>query len=222
VALVRGEEILVERSPDAPGQHAERILPLIDAVLSQAGLGPSDPEAYAVSIGPGSFTSLRVGLATVKGLAFGSERPIVPVPTLEALAWGALAPGDDTPIAALLDARRGEVYAAVFEPEGPALRQCLPDGLFSPEALAPLLPAGCRLAGEAALLFGDALQALVGGGLVLPSAHDPQAPRASWVGRLAARRLGRDDAAAEALAPRYVRRAEAEVTRTSRVVEDST
>jgi tRNA threonylcarbamoyladenosine biosynthesis protein TsaB len=252
VALVRGGETLVERSPDSPGHHAERVLPLIEAVFAEAELGVDDPDAWAVSIGPGSFTSLRVGLATAKGLAFGSERPIVAVPTLEALAWGATlalepkASSTETPssshwpshspssspssspmavpVAALLDARRGEIYAAVFgcESEGRALRPLVKDGLFSPEELAPLLPAGCRLVGEGALLYGTALQDLAEVELLLPAAQDPAelAPRASWIGRLAVERLARGELADENLAPRYVRRAEAEVTRTSLAVED--
>lgn len=222
VALLRGDVCVAERMIDAPGHHAERILPLIETVLGEAGCGPEDPAAFGVSIGPGSFTSLRVGLATVKGLAFGTPRPVVPVPTLEALAFGCLEPGEDTPIVVLLDARRGEVYAAIFEPEGQALRTLLPDGLFEPAELAARLPESCRLVGEGAALFGRTLRELAGEGVRLPSSDDAAslAPRASSVGRLALQRLERGEVGAIDLAPRYVRRAEAEVTRTGVAVED--
>jgi tRNA threonylcarbamoyladenosine biosynthesis protein TsaB len=223
VALLRGETLLAEGSPDDPGHHAERILPLIDAVLERAGCRASDPDAFAVSIGPGSFTSLRVGLATVKGLAFGSGRPVVAVPTLEALAFASLSKRSSLPRVPLLDARRGEAYAAVFDVEDGALAGRVPDGLFSPVELAAVLPERCLLVGEGAAIFGEELQALAGAGVELPASLERNAlgARAESVARLALLRLRADEVADPFLAPHYVRRAEAEVTRTNRSVEDS-
>ncbi len=223
VALLRGETLLAEGSPDDPGHHAERILPLVDAVLERGGCRASDPDAFAVSIGPGSFTSLRVGLATVKGLAFGSGRPVVAVPTLEALAFATLSSGSPLPRVPLIDARRGEVYAAVFDVENGELAARVPDGVFSPAELAAVLPGSYLLVGEGAAIFGAELQALAGAGVELPASLEPDAlaPRAESVGRLALLRLRADDVADSLLAPRYVRRAEAEVKRTNRAVQDS-
>jgi tRNA threonylcarbamoyladenosine biosynthesis protein TsaB len=223
VAVLRDGDIAATRSPEDPGQHAEQILPLIDAVLEDASISIGDLTAFAVSIGPGSFTSLRVGLATVKGLAFGSGRPVVAVPTLEALAFGALRADDADPIVTLLDARRGELYAAGFEPDGSGVRRVLVDGLFSPAELATKLPPTCRLVGEGALLFGEELRKLAGPGVRLPDPADAGEvgpPRASSVARLAAGRLRRNEVADADLAPRYVRRAEAEATRTAQAAED--
>lgn len=222
VALFRGKTLLAEGSPDGVGHHAERILPLIEAVLEEGGCRVSDLEAFAVSIGPGSFTSLRVGLATVKGLAFGSARPIVAVPTLEALAFGSLSQGGSTPRVPLLDARRGQAYAAIFDAKEGALARRIPDGLFSPAELAPLLPECCLLLGEGARLFGDELRGLAGDGVELPRSLEPDAlaPGAESVGRLALVRLRAGHVSEAHLAPRYVRRAEAEATRTNRAVED--
>ena len=89
---------------------------MVDAVLGAAKVSLASVECFAVSIGPGSFTSLRVGLATVKGLAFGSDSPVAPVSTLAALAWEAVraAGSTEVDVAAALDARRGEVYGGVF------------------------------------------------------------------------------------------------------------
>ena len=85
VALLRGEEVVaLERQPVARAA-AEGLLPAVDALLRGAGAGLADVAAIAVSIGPGSFTSLRVGIATAKGLAFGTGRGAVAVPTLAAL-----------------------------------------------------------------------------------------------------------------------------------------
>ena len=221
-ALVRGDEILALRTSETPGHHAERILPLLDALLAEAACTVDGVDAIGVSIGPGSFTSLRVGLATAKGLALGAARPLVAVPTLEALAFGSLAPGERDPVAALLDARRGEMYAAVFVPEAGGLRAAVRDGLFTPAELAPRLPPRCRLVGEGALLFGEELRRRAGARALRLEAHPPErtAPDAASVGRLAVARLRRGEVAGEDLAPRYVRRAQAEVTRTAEAVEE--
>ncbi|UCE87015.1 MAG: tRNA (adenosine(37)-N6)-threonylcarbamoyltransferase complex dimerization subunit type 1 TsaB, partial [Deltaproteobacteria bacterium] len=88
VALLRGDALVAEvRAPrDRPA--AASLLPALEAVLARAGCRAAELDAFAISIGPGSFTGLRVGLATVKGLAFGSGRPVVPVSTLAAIACG--------------------------------------------------------------------------------------------------------------------------------------
>lgn len=224
VALFRGEQVLALRAPTAGGHHAESLLPLIDELLAEAGVQEREVQAFAVSIGPGSFTSLRVGLATVKGLVFRSERLTVAVPTLEALAFthaaAAAESGPGLPCAALLDARRGEVYAAVFDLEAERPREIVPAGLFAPADLAAVLPTRCVLVGEGAPFIASELRRRVGGGISAPSnANGP--PSAAAVGVLGARALsrGETDSAAD-LAPRYVRRAEAEVTRTRLRVED--
>ena len=111
VALWRGDALLGERAADPGRATAEALLPALDALLADARVALAAVEGFAVSIGPGSFTGLRIGVATVKGLAFGTARPAVAVSTLAALARHAPGPA---PVAAVLDARRGEVYAAGF------------------------------------------------------------------------------------------------------------
>ena len=85
----------------------------IDHVLRQAGLKISDIDVFAVAIGPGSFTGLRIGLSTVKGFSYATGKPIVSVPTLEALAWNF--PYCIYPVCTMLDARKKEVYTALFK-----------------------------------------------------------------------------------------------------------
>jgi len=92
--------------------HSERLMSEIDHILKQSGLSIPDMDAFAVAIGPGSFTGLRIGLGTVKGLSYATGKPIVAVPTLEAFAWNF--PFSRYPVCPLLDARRQEVYAALF------------------------------------------------------------------------------------------------------------
>jgi tRNA threonylcarbamoyladenosine biosynthesis protein TsaB len=206
VALLEGERLVAEVGASGAAPHSARVLPAIDALLELAGVSLADVGGYAVSVGPGSFTGLRVGVATVKGLAFGDAVPVAPVSTLEALASSAPSPA--APVLACLDARRGEVYATARTEGGEVL---VPEGVYTPEALADRLPGSLLLvgcAGEEPVLEGLATR--LGVPLVTP-----EPPRAWWVGRLGARLLAAAEGVpASALAPRYVRRPEAEVRRT--------
>jgi tRNA threonylcarbamoyladenosine biosynthesis protein TsaB len=215
VALLRGERLLAERA-SLPGQHhAERLLPMLDELLGEQGVGLDQVDGFAVSIGPGSFTSLRIGLASVKGLAFGSDRPVAAVSTLEALAWSASRRADVARDSArvlvpLLDAGRGEVYAAAYRLAGEALERVLAEGVHEPEALARRMREPGLWVGEGAALFADSLAA--GAGVSMRSESSPCSwPRAAVVGRLGARILaaGGGEAAAD-LVPRYLRRPQAE------------
>ena len=216
VALLRGDAVVAARALPSERPASETLLPTLVALLAEAGVALAAIEAFAVSAGPGSFTGLRVGVATVKGLAFGSDALVVSVPTLAALALRAApAPG---PIAALLDARRGEVYAAVYDRD-PAEPPRVGPVVLRPEALADVIAtlaegAACTLIGEGVAVVADVLRARFGDQLrwVPPPVGLPD-PVA--VGRLGARMLAAGAGfTAFALTPVYVRRAEAEVQRT--------
>jgi tRNA threonylcarbamoyladenosine biosynthesis protein TsaB len=209
VALLRGETLLAEETSDDERQPSERLLPAIDALLRGAGVPLEAVTGFAVSVGPGSFTGLRVGLATVKGLTFGSDRPVAAVGTLAALAL----PAQDGrhPVAALLDARRGELYAAVFAADGSVL---VPDSVLTPAALAERLPAATRVVVGEGAAGGAAFVARLAERVEVLAAPYGLA-RAGPVGVLGARLLARGAGLPAAqVAPRYVRRSEAEVRRT--------
>ncbi|MGH0032519.1 MAG: tRNA (adenosine(37)-N6)-threonylcarbamoyltransferase complex dimerization subunit type 1 TsaB [Myxococcota bacterium] len=210
VALETGGEIR-ERVLPPDRATAESLLPAIDALLAEAGLRLDAVGGFAVSIGPGSFTGLRIGVATVKGLCFGSDLPVVPVPTLAALALGA-APGPG-PVVAVLDARRDELYAAGYADPADPEPDVLAEGLYAGAELAERLPAGARLVGDAAGLSCVPLRRGLAPGVAVQEPGGPA--RASDVARLGRRLLGRQAAgSAGPLVPRYVRRAQAEVLRT--------
>jgi tRNA threonylcarbamoyladenosine biosynthesis protein TsaB len=210
VALLRGPELIAERrAPDGPA--ATTLLPCIDMLLEDSGAVESDVDAFAVSVGPGSFTSLRVGIATAKGLAFGTRRPIAAVSTLAALADRVAV--TDACVVSLLDARRGEVYAAAFR--GDAQRtQLLDDGVYTPEQLCDSLNAPLVAVGEGVAIVETALHERFGSEVEFVRGALGEAS-ARCVGVRGAALLssqGGHDAAE--LVPRYVRRAEAEVKRT--------
>ncbi len=208
IALLRGGEVLAEHSTDATRTLSETLLLCIEQLVTETGVSLHEVEAYSVSIGPGSFTSLRVGLSTVKGLAFGTEAPVMAVPTLAALALVGAEAGFEGIVVPVIDAGRGEVYAGAYGPgEWTALPE-LPESVYTPEDLLKRLPSGAVLVGEAVRILGEG----VGRDLPVSAAALGRLGDAMWRAGCCAR--------AEDLAPRYVRRAEAEARRTGQALEE--
>ena len=111
VAVARGQNLLSCREGDSSISHSMNLIEMIDAMLSEAGAHLSDVDVFAVAVGPGSFTGLRIGLATVKAFAEVNHRPIVGISTLAAVAHASALEGD---VVSLLPAGRGEVFAQMF------------------------------------------------------------------------------------------------------------
>lgn len=111
VALVEGKRTLAAAVVRGEASRNEKLLPAIDWLLREAGVGIDAVELFAVTRGPGSFTGLRIGLATVQGIARAAGRPVCAVSTLQAASFD----GDGSPLVVLADAGRGELYAGVFE-----------------------------------------------------------------------------------------------------------
>jgi len=133
-AAIADEQGLIAQLELVHGRQAsETLLPLVNSLLTLSGLSLSALDTLAVTIGPGSFTGLRIGLATVKAWTQALDKPLVAVSTLQALAYGAQEHG--ALVCPILNAQRGELYAALFA-EG---RRMLDDTLITPPALAALL-----------------------------------------------------------------------------------
>ncbi|MBR4768230.1 MAG: tRNA (adenosine(37)-N6)-threonylcarbamoyltransferase complex dimerization subunit type 1 TsaB [Lachnospiraceae bacterium] len=111
-ALLIGNAVVSEASVDVKKTHSETLLPMAESVMRMAGISPKELDAVAVSMGPGSFTGLRIGASLAKGLAFSVDKPIVPVPTIDAMAYGLA--GAETIVSPILDARRSEVYTGLY------------------------------------------------------------------------------------------------------------
>ena len=121
-ALVEDGKVVCERISDEPRAHTSKTALFVSEMLSEKGLKVSDCDAVAVSKGPGSYTGLRVGVSTAKGLCFGAGIPMISVGTLDTLVWQAL-DGNMLPegcryIIPMIDARRMEVYTGIFTPDG--------------------------------------------------------------------------------------------------------
>jgi tRNA threonylcarbamoyladenosine biosynthesis protein TsaB len=192
--------------------HSENLLPLIASVAAQAGVAARDLDAIAVGVGPGSFTGLRIGFATAKGLAFAAGRPLWAVSSLAALA---LSCDVTLPTPALLvpvlDARRGEVFAGFYRRVGALIVAAGPERVLPPAELAAAI-ASVRNPDEVAALAGDAFDAYPD--LLAPIADAVRCasratPAASAIARLA---LAGDRADVVGHgAPVYIRPSEAEV-----------
>lgn len=116
-ALIHQKNILSERSVNEKNIHSERLLTLIDEVMNESNVSPTQLDAIAVSIGPGSFTGLRIGLSTAKGLAMAFDRPIISVPTLDGIAENYRlhrTTKNDEMFCAMIDAKRDEAYFAFY------------------------------------------------------------------------------------------------------------
>ena len=134
VAVCEGGNILGVSNIDNGLTQSELVLPMAEALLSQLKMSFADVELYAVTVGPGSFTGVRIGVSTVKGLAFGRDIPCAPVSTLESLAENAA--GLAGLIVPCMDARRGQFYTATFAATGEGISRMTPDRAISAEELA--------------------------------------------------------------------------------------
>ena len=118
VALVEDEKLIAQSFQNCGLTHSRTLLPMAESLLKNCGAALDDVDALAVAHGPGSFTGVRIGVATVKGLALGADKPCIGVSTLEAMAWGARALGGR--LCCVMDARAGQVYNALFAVENGA------------------------------------------------------------------------------------------------------
>ena len=133
-ALLEDGRVLGEFFVNIPQTHSQTLLPMVEDMLKNSELSLADMDALAVAAGPGSFTGLRIGMAAVKGLAWASDKPCVPVSTLEAMAWP-LAHMEGVVVCAM-DARRGQVYNALFSCAGGQITRLTPDRAVGLDQLA--------------------------------------------------------------------------------------
>jgi len=209
VAIVSEVGVIAQYSLNIEVTHSERLMSTVDRVLKDTALTIADINGFAVAIGPGSFTGLRIGLATVKGLALATNKPVAAVPTLQALAWNL--PYAAYPICPLLDARKNEVYAAMYRFDGNALVYLMAEAVISLSKLADRISEKTLFTGEASHLFRDDIEKIVGDRALFapPSAILPSAATVAEIG-LAMINSGKK-ADPDSLTPMYLRRPEAEV-----------
>ena len=202
--------IIAEFLLNIQSTHSERLMPAIHNLLAEAALKIRDIQGIALGLGPGSFTGLRIGVSTVKGLAYALKIPVVGVSTLEALANNA--PYCSSTICPVLDARKKEVYAALFHGDGSGkVTRKSEDWVLSPEEL-------CRRITEKTLFLGNGIEGYAEvlrknlGALASFAPSELSLPRAVNVARLSLPEFQKGQTLdLFSFTPIYVRRSEAEI-----------
>ncbi len=198
VALLRGEELFVEEAM-AENRHSEMLLPMLRRLLERSHLRTVEMDAFGFGQGPGSFTGIRIACGVVQGMAFAAKRPVVPIPSLLALAEQS----NEGRVIAALDARMDETYLAAYARNGEDWDVIIAPRLAARDALPPLPGSRWAATGSGFDRF-DWLREAYRGSVEMRFEGD--LPRAGSVARLAARRLARGGGvAAEQAAPLYLR-----------------
>lgn len=210
-ACLTEDDFLIAQSYENSGMtHSVTLLPMAEELMKRANLSGKDIDVFAVAAGPGSFTGVRIGVSACKGLAWALDKPCAKVSTLEAMAWGVSAlPGILCPV---MDARREQVYNALFSFDGGSLARLAPDRAIGLEEL----EAGLRSREGKYILVGDGAQLcydrLRGSGLDLTLAPPNMRYQSAWGVARAAWELAKrgELVSAGELVPEYHRLSQAE------------
>jgi len=203
-------QVIGETTLNLAETHSSRLMPAIDRLLQETSQSIQGVQAIAVGLGPGSFTGLRIAISTVKGLAFALRIPVMGAPTLDVLAQNL--PFASTQVCPVLDARKKEVYAALYRGNGEGrLTKASDDWVLSPEELCSRITEKTVLVGNGGEVYGDIFRDRLGS-RVLFAPPEVSFPRASNVVRLCLPALHKGETLdLFGFTPIYVRRSEAEI-----------
>ena len=213
VALCRDGVRVAQSTPCSGLTHSRTLLPMAEDLLKNAGIQLAEVDRFAVAHGPGSFTGVRIGVAAVKGLAWAAEKPAVGVSTLEAMAWHGVAAGEGSLICCAMDARRNQVYNALFEIRDGMPIRLTEDRAISLENLMEDIKADGRgpfFVGDGAHLCKAAMESAV-------LAPENLRMQSAWGVAMAA--MDKPDASGDTLQPVYLRLSQAERERQARLNE---
>jgi len=209
-ALVREEDaVLGEIYVRSERHHSELLLPGIERLLQTADLQLRDLDILACTVGPGSFTGIRIGVATIKGLALAAGVPVIGVSSLKALAFNTT--GFPGLICPMLDARRGQVYTGLYRSDAPGnLAEVLPEGVRTAEEIAGIIAGEAIFIGSGAQVYGDVVRSRTTGTNLFAPPHLHRISAAAVA--VLARRQATAGETTDALRlfPVYLRRSEAE------------
>ncbi len=207
---VHDGELIASVSLNGKITHSRRLLASIDWLLSESTVDICDVDAIAVGMGPGSFTGLRIGMATVKGLAMAAGKPLLGVPTLDALAVNCSSKQD---VCVVLDARKKEVYTAWYKADSSGVQRRQSEiRALAPELLAAEIQQPVLMVGDGLITYGDVFREQLGKQLTVAplSLHYPSA---AAVGFLCAEKfINTDVLDLDTAAPCYVRASDAELS----------
>ena len=205
VALFSSDRLLADTVYAAGKTHSRHLMSMIHRMLEKCRFEPEDIDGIAVTRGPGTFTGLRIGISTVKGLAAATGAPVVGVSSLAALAFPLTL--HDCPVVAMIDARRGEIYYTQYRG---SVQSATRVSVAAPETAAAALPENAVLVGSGALIYREVFENRCPG--IRFADTTQHVIRAASVGRLAMVRFKqRDVDPIDALIPEYVRKSDAQI-----------
>lgn len=216
--ILEGDVILGEITTNFKKTHSETLLPMVDSLMKMTGMKVKDMDAFTVSVGPGSFTGLRIGIAGIKGLSFAVNKPCIAVSTIESLAMNGL--HTDAIICPMIDARRNQVYTGAFLSEKGMLKRILPDMPLDICEVVEKMEALSKEHGKKILYLGDGAtaykDAILDASKETPVFADFSMNyiRASFTARIAKEKFLRNETVtAEELEAVYLRKSQAEQER---------
>ena len=222
VAIAEGGSLLSESFLPSNSSYSKTLINSLDDLLKKCKIRINDIDGFAVSIGPGSFTGLRIGLSTCKGFNLATGKPIIPVGTLDAIVESFLSapeflnsairnPQSPILLCPILDAKKGEVYASLYKYEKEVIKKLEDDMAVSPEVLCRKIEEPTIFFGEGIKTYGDFIKNKLNG--LAHFYNDAQKNSvAASIALLGGKKLERGDIEdSAALKPRYIRRSEAEI-----------
>lgn len=209
IAIVEDSVLIGEVRISVRIDHSERLMNSIKWLLSSSGISPHEIDAFAVSIGPGSFTGLRIGLSTAKGLAYATGKPLVPVLTLDAFARSFSR--CSLPVCPMLDARKNEIYTALYIWEAGLCRKVISETAVNPADFLREISQPTLFTGDGAMLYRDLIRSTLKQNAIFASSSR-MSPSAATVAEIALEELPEGGVAdPAALRPLYIRKSEAEI-----------
>lgn len=220
VAVMDAGSLCTEITRSTGETHARHLMVLVDTALNLSGVSAGDLDGFAVTVGPGTFTGLRIGLSSIQGMATATSKPVAGISSLDVLAAQA-APGcqeTGSLVCALLDARRQEVYGGLYRAEGDAVVPVSEPRVGPPEMLVEEIKEPCVLVGSGVLLYQDVLRDMLKEHFSLPAAA-AHTIRGETVARLALKAFERETMPVNrVLKPLYLRKSDAEINLAKKVV----
>jgi len=185
IAVLDGNRIVAQCNKDFKRRASDALIPTVKSVLKKADVGLGAIDAFAVGLGPGSFTGLRVGVSAVKGLSFATEKPILGVPSLDVVAFNAL-PCTQY-VCPLIDARQNKIYACIYKPDAGGLKKISRYLLTDISSLLQRINKPTMFLGDAVSLYRDVIEKKLGKKAFFKE-HNRWYPRAQNVALLAKER----------------------------------
>ena len=210
-AILADGKLICEISTTTALNHSVTVMPMIDELLRKVNMDISEIDLFACSEGPGSFTGLRIGIGTIKGLAYGLEKKVAGVSTLEALAHNISY--TDAVIAPIMDARRGQVYNALYKYDGEKLVEIAPPRALSVEELCEEISQKTIFVGDGVLAYKEKLIETLGDKAIFASPQN----MLQRAGSVAYAALSKTPVDAEELTAVYLRKPQAEREREERI-----